>query len=204
LEIKAVVFDYGRVISFDQDPEVLDELAKLAGVEKDKFISALWALRGDYDRGLISSRKYFTNVLSSLSVCADDKTLDKMAEIDIGSWKNVNPETVALMEEVKKAGYILGILSNIPLGFLDWARKNSPVFSLPHIGLYSCEVNHVKPEKVIFEKLVSMTGVKAGELVFFDDLAKNIKGARDIGIEAFIWENPKKARRELLSLGVKL
>ena len=204
MEIKAVVFDYGRVISFDQDPKVISELAELAGVEKNKFVTALWALRGDYDRGLISSREYFRNILSSLSAWADDKTLDEMAEIDIDSWKNVNPETVALMEEVKKAGYILGILSNIPHGFMAWARKNSPVFSLPHVGVYSCEVNHIKPERVIFEKLISMTGVQAGELVFFDDLERNIKGAREVGINAFIWENPEKARRELLSLGVKL
>lgn len=204
MEIKAIVFDYGRVISFDQDPKVIYELAKRAGVEKEKFEPALWALRGDYDRGLIDARGYYRNVLASLSVSMDDTSMDEMIEMDYQSWKNINPETIALMEEVKKAGYILGILSNIPHSFLAWARKTLPVFSLPQIGLFSCEVNCIKPEKEIYQKLLSMAAVQAGELVFFDDLQENIKGARELGIKAFLWESPDCARRQLAEMGVVL
>ena len=204
MDIKAVVFDYGQVISFPQDPKVIDDLAKLAGVERKTFEKPFWALRGKYDRGTITVEEYFKEILSGLNVSPDDKSVSEMIRIDSESWKILNPETVALMEEIKKAGYLLGILSNMPHDFLEWARKNFSVFSLPDIGLFSCEVNLIKPEEAIYRKLLSLFGVEGGELVFFDDNADNIKGAAALGIKALLWESPEIARQELLSLGVRL
>jgi len=204
LSIKAVVFDYGNVISIHQDPKTMDKLAGLAGIERKKFESTLWSLRSGYDRGTISAKEYFKTVLSALAVSMDEKSIEELIEIDTNSWKNVNTETEALMKEIKAAGYLVGILSNMPSVFLVWARKNLPVFSLPHVGLYSCDVNLVKPEEAIYRKLLSMLNVEAGELVFFDDKVENIKGAEAIGIKAILWKDPKEARRELISLGAKL
>jgi len=204
LDIKAVVFDYGQVISLPQDPKVIDELAKRIGVEREKFEPLLWSLRADYDRGIISAKDYYRNIFSHLSVPVDDKNLAELIEIDHLSWRNINPETVALMEDVKKAGYTLGILSNMPHDFLSWARKNIPAFSLPHASIFSCEVNLIKPEKAIYIRLLSLLGMEGGELVFFDDNAENIGSARALGMEAFLWKDPENARRELSSVGVTL
>ena len=127
-----------------------------------------------------------------------------MIEIDLESWKNINTATVSLMEEIKKAGYLLGMLSNMPHDFLGWARKNLSVFSLPHVSVFSCEVNLVKPEKAIYKKMLSLLNVESGELVFFDDNTDNVKSAVALGIKAILWESPEIARRELLSLGLEL
>jgi len=204
LSVRAVVFDYGQVISLPQDPKVIDYLAGRIGVERNRFASLLWSLRSEYDRGTITAREYYNDLLSRLGVSLDLKTMDELIEIDLLSWKNIDSGTVALMEDVKKAGYLLGILSNMPHDFLAWARKNIPAFSLPHFSLFSCEVNLIKPEKAIYEKLVSMSGVKAEELVFFDDNSENVKCALSSGIRAFLWKDPENARRELESLGLSL
>jgi putative hydrolase of the HAD superfamily len=200
--IKAVVFDYGQVISLPQDPGTIDDLAGMAGVEKEKFENLLWPLRHDYDRGIISAREYYGNIISRLGISLDEKTLNEMIETDHASWKNINKGTVKLMEDIKKAGYALGILSNMPHDFLAWARKNLAVFSLPHVSLFSCEAKLVKPEEAIYRKLLALLGIESGELVFFDDNAENIRGAAALGIRAFLWEDPEAARRELQILGV--
>ena len=204
LTIKAIVFDYGQVISLPQDPVTIDRLAERAGVERDKFGAMLWSLRGEWDRGTINGGEYYREILSRLSVSVDDRTINDMVEMDLASWKNINAGTVALAEEIKKAGYTLGILSNMPHEFLNWARKNNPVFPLFDMGLFSCEVNLLKPEKAIYEKLISLTGAEAGELVFFDDNHENVSSARELGINAFLWKDPGSARRELLTLGLRL
>ena len=204
MNIKAIVFDYGQVICYPPDPKVMDRLAVRAGVEREKLEALLWPLRNEYDRGTETGRQYYRRVLSRLGVSMDDKGIDEMLAIDQESWVNINNGTVALMEDVKKAGYTLGILSNMPHDFLARARRTIPAFSLPHVSLFSCEVNLIKPEEAIYRKLLSMVGVESGELVFFDDNAENIKGARAIGIEAFLWKDPENARRELSSLGVRL
>ena len=206
--IKAVVFDYGQVISLPQDPAAVDRMAEIAGVERGRFESVLWALRDEYDRGTIDARGYYGKIFAELSVDIDMDRIDKIIETDFNSWKNINMETAALMDELKKAGYTVGILSNMPHDFLAWARKNLPVFSLPQVSLFSCEVNLVKPEEAIYQKLLSMLGVKgvasAGEVVFFDDKIENVKSAGALGIKALLWKDAEDARRELLSLGVAL
>ena len=204
MNIKAIVFDYGQVISLPQDQKMMEEIVRRIGVESEEFKSVLWTLRGDYDRGIISARDYFKKVLSHFDVYLNDKSIDELVELDSMSWKNVNPETVLLMEEIKKAGYLLGILSNMPQNFLSWARENISAFSLPHVSVFSCEVKLIKPEEAIYRKLLSLLSVEAEELVFFDDKINNIEGARVLGIEAVLWEGPENARRELLSLGAKL
>jgi putative hydrolase of the HAD superfamily len=205
INIKAVVFDYGQVISLPPDPKVLGNLAQRIGVAREKLEPLLWSLRGEYDRGTMAAKVYFGEVFSRLGIgMTDDKSLDEIIEIDFSAWKNINSGTVALMEDVKKAGYLLGILSNMPHGFLSWARKNVPVFSLPHVSLFSCEVNLIKPEQAIYVKLLSMLGLESKDVVFFDDNPENIKSAGALGINAFLWENPERARSELLSLGVSL
>jgi len=204
LSIKAVIFDYGQVISLPQDPKVIDYLAGRIGADRDRFESLLWSLRKEYDRGTQTAKEYYNIILSRLNVSMDDESIDEMIDVDLKSWKNVNPGTVSLMEDVKKAGYILGILSNMPHDFLAWARKNIYVFSLPQINLFSCEVNLIKPEKAIFQKLISMSGAEPEELVFFDDNPENVSSAVSLGIKAFLWKDPENARRELSLLGVKL
>ena len=202
--IKAVVFDYGQVISLPPDPKIMDSLAGRAGVAREKFEPVLWELRSEYDRGTISARAYYREILSRFGVSLDDKSIDEMVEMDLSSWLNTNAGTVSLMEDVKKAGYVLGILSNMPCDFLALARKNIPVFSLAQVSLFSCEVKLIKPEEAIYRKLLSMLGLEGGEVVFFDDNAENVKSARALGIKAFLWETCESARRELLSLGVRL
>ena len=204
MNIKAIVFDYGKVICLPPDPEIIELLAERAGVEKNKFETTLWTLRSEYDRGTLNSKEYYKKVLGSLEVDLDDTSIDEMIEMDLASWKHINTGTVALMEDVKKAGYILGILSNMPHDFLAWARKNNPVFSLPHKSLFSCEVGLLKPEPAIYRELLSLLSVESEEVVFFDDNEENVKGAADLGIRAFLWKSPEEARTELRSLGIRL
>ena len=204
MNIKAIVFDYGNVISLPQDPKTVDRLAERAGAGKKKFETTLWALRGEYDRGTLSSREYFKKVLSSLGISLDDNKIDEMAEIDFMSWRNINEGTAQLMKEVKDSGLTLGILSNMPHEFLAWARKNIPVFSLPQVSIFSCEENLIKPEKAIYETLLKRLGLESGQIIFFDDNADNIKSAQSMGIKAILWESPEKARQDLLSLGIRL
>jgi putative hydrolase of the HAD superfamily len=108
------------------------------------------------------------------------------------------------MEDVKAAGYTLGILSNMPHDFLAFARENFSVFSLPDVSLFSCEAKLIKPEAAIYRKLLSLLTCNPGEVVFFDDTQNNIDSAAGLGIHAFLWQDPETARRDLSGLGVTL
>jgi putative hydrolase of the HAD superfamily len=203
MSIKAVVFDYGKVICFPPPDSVTDEICAVAGVERALLESKYWKYRGDFDRGKITVTGFYRNILADLGREISEEKLARMGDIDDNSWKNINPETVRLMEDVKKAGLVLGILSNMPTAFLEYARRNIPVFSLPHFGIYSCEAGCMKPEAAIYNKTIAAAGCRAEELVFFDDVPENVDKALELGIEARLWQDCGKARLDLAELGLQ-
>ena len=200
--IKAVAFDFGNVISLPQNTEDLRRLAEIVGVDKDTMNEIAMKDRADYDRGAISGTDYYARGLRKLGKVLDGEALAALVKADLESWAKVNPETEALMEEVKKSGKKVAILSNMPHEFLSMSRVRFPFFSRVDAGIYSCELGVNKPDRAIYEALLSALDSRAAEVVFFDDLEANVAGARALGIEAFVWKDAASARSRLVSLGV--
>jgi putative hydrolase of the HAD superfamily len=192
--IKAVVFDFGKVISFPPAETVMEELASIAGLDAKTMDALLWPPRDEYDRGTINGLEYYRTLLAGGGIVLDEPALKRMLQIDLNGWTHINPGTVQLMKDIKVAGLKLGILSNIPHDFLALARGTLPVVSLPDVNIFSCETGFIKPEPAIYEALIAALGCKPAEIVFFDDVEKNVAGAREMGINAFIWKDPETAR----------
>jgi putative hydrolase of the HAD superfamily len=209
--IKAVVFDYGKVISFPPADTVLDELAVVAGLDPRTLDALLWLHRGEYDRGTLSGKEYYRTLLAVGGVYPDEEALEKMVDIDLTGWAHINPDTVTLMEDLRAISALgtgavsalkLGILSNMPHEFLALARRTIPVFDLPDVCIFSCEVGYIKPEAAIYRRLLSALGCTPEELVFFDDMQINVDAARSLGIRGVLWKGPAAARAELNRLKV--
>jgi putative hydrolase of the HAD superfamily len=200
--VKAVAFDFGKVICLPPGPEVMEKLAGMAGLPQAEFEPLVWKLRDAYDRGTINGGEYFRRVLAAAGVRAEDATVEAMYRVDLESWTVMNRETITLMEDIKASGTTLGILSNMPHDFLLMARERFPVFSLPQVGIFSCETGSIKPEPAIYEALIAALHCVPGEIVFFDDMRVNVEGAAALGIRAFVWEDPGTARNLLRQLGL--
>jgi putative hydrolase of the HAD superfamily len=136
-------------------------------------------------------------VLAAAGRPEDRALAETMYRVDMDGWTDINQATVKLMEDIKAAGFKLAILSNMPFDFLAMARKAYPVFSLPHVGIFSCEAASVKPEPAIYRALTAALGCAPGEIVFFDDMEVNVEGACALGIRAYLWKDVETARNLL-------
>jgi putative hydrolase of the HAD superfamily len=195
--IKAVVFDFGNVISLPPPPEAREEMALMAGIPAETLAGLDRKHRKDYDRGNFDGKGYYKFLLSTAGIFLDDPVLEKIAGIDSEGWKHINTGTVDLARDIKKLGFALGILSNMPYDFLAWARKHIPLFTGADAAVFSCEVNVIKPEPAIYGELKKRLDCEYGEIVFFDDLPDNISAAQALGIKGFIWDGPEAARAAL-------
>jgi len=202
MSIHAVVFDYGGVISLTPEPGALEELAALVGVTREELEPTLWGLRANYDRGTISGKDYYHQVLSQLHREVDEAALEGIIQFDLDCWKNINPDTVRLMEDSKAWGLKLGILSNMPEGFLRMARESIPAFRLPDVGIFSCDLKSIKPEERIYQALFEALDMEPPEILFFDDTWVNVEKARELGMKAFLWEGADRAREILAKEGI--
>ena len=61
-----------------------------------------------------------------------------------------------------------------------------------------------KPNADIYELALSRFNLRPESSVFFDDTAKNIVGANEVGIHGILFENALQARESLAELGVRL
>ncbi|MDR1597240.1 MAG: HAD family phosphatase [Treponema sp.] len=204
---KAVVFDYGRVISRDPPDEAQEEMARLAGVPAGIFEKIRMVYRDDYDRGSLRGREYYQKVMREAGVPAMDAgdfdaLADRIALLDVHSWARINGETEALMRGIREAGYRVGVLSNMPHDFLENERDVFRVFDLCDPCIFSCRYNLIKPEREIYQVLIDALGCAPGEIVFFDDIPVNVEGAQNLGIRAYLWENAGAARGILAGLGI--
>jgi putative hydrolase of the HAD superfamily len=203
--IKAVVFDYGRVISREPSGGAQEEMARLAGVPVELFEKIRMAYRNDYDRGTLRGRAYYQKVMKEVGVPEKnasefDALADRITEIDVHSWAGINQDTKALMQELRRTGYKVGILSNMPYDFLEIERDVFRLFALCNPCIFSCHYKLIKPEREIYQILINALGCAPCEIVFFDDVPINVEGAQAAGITAYMWKDAKTAREVLKQL----
>jgi putative hydrolase of the HAD superfamily len=68
MDLQAVIFDYGEVLSGPPDPEAHRNLLAIAEVEEEAFEKAYWAHRLDYDADILNGRTYWQTVASAIPV----------------------------------------------------------------------------------------------------------------------------------------
>ncbi|WP_059369761.1 HAD family hydrolase [Treponema endosymbiont of Eucomonympha sp.] len=201
--IKAVIFDYGNVISLPQSPAVISEMEKISGVPASLFASVYDKYRFDFDRGLITGVQLYAQLLkdAGYDVLAENTELmQQIVDIDMENWNKTNPAVTEWGLALKQQGYKLGILSNIPTEFLDRYEKEIALFAVADYACFSCHVNAIKPEEVIYRDVIAGLKVEPCEAVFFDDLPQNIEAANRFGLHGVVWtglENAKKAWKNL-------
>ncbi|MDR1143373.1 MAG: HAD family phosphatase [Spirochaetaceae bacterium] len=201
MNIKAVVFDYGKVICLPPPTENREALLALTGLPVARLEELEQKHRSEYDRGTYDGRTYYKTLLEDGGIFLEDSVLEKLARLDSEGWKQIDPGTVTLMRDIKKLGLPIGILSNMPREFLTWARVHIPILGETGVAVFSCDVNAVKPEPRIYEILRDRLGCEFGEIVFFDDVPVNAARAAELGIRAFIWKNSAEAREVLRQTG---
>ena len=205
--IKAIVFDYGNVISMPQDTGCYARMAALTGLTPEFFTQSFWKYRPPYDRGSIRGIALYRDVLAEAGIKGTERELDELAARllaeDIGSWAHVSREVTEWGLTLRKAGYKLGILSNMPWDFLERYGHTVELFERADVAVFSCEVSLIKPEPAIYRELIARLACKPDEIVFFDDIRENVDGALAEGIRAFQWTGLGQGKRDWESVTEK-
>ena len=200
--IKALILDYGNVISLTDIKAIDAQLAEATGIPVEAFGNLYSTHRSDFDRGLISGEEMYRRLLHNNGyekAAQGNGLLKKMVDIDLAAWRTVNDEVCNWALDVQRQGFKLGILSNMPYQFLDRYEKEIPPFVAADYACFSCRLHLIKPEPEIYRNCLAGLGICADEAVFFDDLERNIAAAQKLGFHAFIWKELKQAQKDWLS-----
>ncbi len=189
----AVIFDYGRVLSLAPSPAELQQFAALVGVTEPPFFEIYSATRHDYDSGRADFRQHWRAFADAAGVDLRPAQVERIAEMETLMWLRVNPEALALAREIKAHSVRTAILSNIPHDLLAEVRGFSWLDEF-EVKVWSCEIGIVKPDPAIYRACLGALNCAPGRTLFFDDRPNNVEAARDLGMEAHIFDSAEQAR----------
>jgi len=184
-EVKAVVFDFGGVMTSCTMPERVRPLVKELGVSWDELETGFRKYRHLMDANLMPFDEMYRRIWADAGVEIDEATQAKILEEDMASFLYRNERTLAWMRQLKAQGYRIGILTNMCTLLAAHFRESFADFiALADAMVISGEERLYKPQKEIYDLLRARIGLPAEELLFVDDVEKNCAGARAAGWKA--------------------
>ncbi|MBE6220112.1 MAG: HAD family phosphatase [Rikenellaceae bacterium] len=176
--MKNIVFDLGRVV-FAQNPnKSSEEYKRFFSYVAQSPMPQFWV---DYDMGVSSFDKVVSDLSAYRGVEEDYTRSMILASI---SRQETIVATEALIQDLKRAGYKLYVLSNMSREFIDFLRKQ-PVYSNFDGEVVSCEEGVVKPMPSIYEILIKRYNLDVAQTMFIDDRIENVEVAKQFGITPF-------------------
>jgi putative hydrolase of the HAD superfamily len=200
--LRAVIFDYGKVLSLPPSDTDWEALASATDLSLDMLHHRYWEFRDAYDRKEVSAAEYWARVTGRELI---ENELTELIAMDDAQWTHVNDEMLHLARQLKESGVKIAILSNMQSDMLKVMRAKFPWLDEFDVQMYSCEVGMVKPELEVYLECARRLGVEPAQALFLDDKDKNTIGAAKAGMHALLFDcdiNP--VEKKLAELGVRL
>lgn len=198
--IKNVIFDLGNVL-IDFKPleylyERIPEKQRADRIYEEIFKSEEWPM---LDRGLITEAEAMDRICGR-----DSDNCDIIREVMDDWYQMLTPikGTVDILKGLKLMGYKLYFLSNYHLLAFEYVSGKYEFFMSFDGGIVSYREKLLKPEREIYDKLITTYGVKPEESVFIDDTEENIKGAQAAGFKTVLFTTAHELREKLAGYGV--
>jgi FMN phosphatase YigB (HAD superfamily) len=197
----ALLFDLGRVVLDIDFSKALACWAGHAGCEVAHLTERF--SRGEiyqrHETGEIDDAEYFASLRTSLGIgISDARFLEGWNAIFAGEMPGIAPllaraaQRLPLYAFSNTNGAHVEHFSVVYAGVLGHFRE---MFLSSAIGLR-------KPDAAAYDHVVKAIGVPAERIVFFDDLAENIEGARAQGLTAVHVTSPDDVAEALAALGI--
>ncbi len=196
------IFDFGNVLAAFHPEKLTAPFVK--GEKTRKMISEIVFDRLYWDQlddGSISDEEVRAGIRS--------RVLKEYSDVACEVYDNwvqsltPIPGMPQLISEIKKTDKKLYLLSNISIGFAENYKEvpwiNDLLSNFDGL-LFSGPIGLVKPEKKIFEHLLNQFDLKAEECLFIDDAPRNIEGAKQVGIQGYLFDGDSCKLRKYLKL----
>lgn len=181
--IKAVVFDMDGVLCHYRIERRLALLASWSGRSPDAIHAAIWrsGFEDEAERGFMSADDYLTGFGERMGypLSADQWVEARKAAIE------PDPDVLSLARQLGTV-HPVGMFTNNPLLLKQHIAEVFP--AVPDIfgarAVFSAELGRSKPDPEAFRRLATRLAVAPDEILYLDDDATYVAGARRAGLLA--------------------
>ncbi|WP_316202407.1 MULTISPECIES: HAD family phosphatase [unclassified Bradyrhizobium] len=197
----ALLFDLGRVVIDIDFVQVVSRWAAHAGCPPERIAARFVRdeIYHGHERGTVSDAAFFANLRRQLGIdITDAQFLEGWNAIFVGQMPGIAP-------------LLARAASRLPLyAFSNTNQPHIDHFSPRYADLLghfreiflSSSIGLRKPDAEAYDHVVRAIGAPAERIVFFDDLAENIDGARTSGLQAVLVRSTADIAAALEALGI--
>ena len=201
--IRAILFDYGMVLSAPPNPEAWSRLRSLTTLDEDQLHEGYWKHRHDYDRGDLKGASYWQLIAAEFGLpVPTDQNLTDLYDADTDLWTDLNLPMAEWAQSLQRAGIPTGILSNMPDQMeLGVVRKHPWLRDFQHIT-WSHRLSTAKPDLAIYRHAADGLGLSPFNILFVDDKLENLEAARNTGMQTIQYSTHEAFVQELTHRGL--
>ena len=199
-KIEAVIFDWGGVVIDDPRPGLLRYCAETFGVSVEHYAPAHDAFLDEFQKGLIGEDVFWQKVSRKLG-----RPAPKIPSLWSEAFRSAyvsRPDVFALVASLHKNGYGTALLSNTELPAIESLHR--PNYAAFDALVFSCVEGLAKPDPRIYQITLERLGTEPRQSVFIDDRPDYVRGAKDAGLNAIIFEGLEQVKVQLARLGLKV
>jgi putative hydrolase of the HAD superfamily len=182
--VKAVLFDYGMVLSGPPDPAAWARMRTITNLSEDILHREYWAYRHAYDRGDLTAVAYWNKAAAGAGIVLTPTQLSNLVEADTDFWSTLNLPMLDWAQRLQRSGIRTGILSNMPDAMEAGLRARHQWIEAFDHNTWSHSLNLAKPEPAIYLHAAEGLRTPPANILFIDDRPENIEAALAIGMQA--------------------
>lgn len=198
-KIKAIIFDIGGVVYISKEPEYVF-MQRALKLSNTKYEKVLRRYIKKTSKGALSQEKALGKISKSTGLSV--KEIKKAYIKNYKKFFKLNKKLLKIIKKLK-INYNVSILSNqfsLSYGIL----VNKKLLKHFHISIFSHKVKARKPNLKIYKIILKKLKLLPQEVIFIDDLERNLKPAKKLGMKTIIFKNNKQLVRDLRKFGVKV
>jgi len=196
--MKAIVFDLGGVI-LDSPLEEIRDFEQEQGVAVGSInrivgLSGSEGAWGRHERGMLSTSQFCSAFESECR--AHGFEISALALLTrIAEATPVRPAMLQAVSDLRARGYQVAALTN------NWPdiEGHESVDLRSHFDIFVASASEGvnKPDPRIYQRVLELLNLPAGEVVFLDDIGRNCKAAVRLGMHAIRFTSPDQGLAEL-------
>lgn len=202
MAIRAVVFDYGMVLSNAADPTAHARMVAASGLSCEQLDRCYWQNRHNYDLGM-KGPVFWSKVAGDAGTTFTPDQISELIEADILMWTSLNEEMLGWVVSLQTAGFRTAILSNMVWELMEYMRQEFGWLAHFDHHTWSCELGIGKPDPAIYLHTCKELDVLPSEALFLDDKIENVASAEAVGLQAILFRSINQLSRDLVARGLQ-
>ena len=192
---KAIIFDFGRVISAPKPSSLFRSYENELGLEPGTINSIMFDSQAWQDAlvGRKTVEEFWHEIGPELG-------LNSVKEVDAFRHRyradeEINEGVLDLISRLH-GNYKLAVLSNAPPGLAHWLA-DWKLLNFFEVVFCSGDEGIAKPDPTAFELTLERLRLKPDEVVFIDDTLEHVEAARKMGLHGILFTTAEELEKEL-------